>query len=396
MGKDLGRIKKALVAVLCIVLVAGCTGEASGTTPVTPGTGGDETGSDVQAAVDSPAATPTSGLTIPASDGITFVLSGDNRIQVGRILPVMVEVIGDQAIGEVRLEAYLPMLALQVVDVVPETEVVEIVAEIPEEKVVQNEVVGAQTLLFSAQNLDLAESGGRLVLCTIMLRAVTPGEGDVSLYAAEVTSPDGESLAVSLPDDPFFIVVQEEPVMATPTSDVPASEPTPTVAATETAPPPTSTATPESVPTPESTPTLAATPTLVWTPTPGAPPTPAPLPPLSQVITEPIQVQPNSVYYRIHPTQTLYRLSKMFNTTVEAIMEANDIEDVRAVRAGRVLRIPVTPPVGNAAYLVSTRETLYSTAKAFGLTVEELAAFNGIAPAAYNDVEIGQWLVLRP
>jgi spore germination protein len=117
---------------------------------------------------------------------------------------------------------------------------------------------------------------------------------------------------------------------------------------------------------------------------------------LSEVITDPITPQVDNIYYRIHPKQTLYRLSQTFDTTVEAIAAANDIQDSSEVKAGTVLRIPVKPPSGKAAYLVSSKETLYSIAHAFGLEVEELGAMNFIGPADYDDIDIGQWLVLIP
>lgn len=222
-----------------------------------------------------------------------------------------------------------------------------------------------------------------------MLQAFALEQDDVNLYTVTIKSPQDEQIDVLLPD-PFVITVQEEPVENTPM-------PSPTVEPTETSQPsPTPTpATSEPTPTEDATPTMVATPTSGPTPT-SLPTSPAPLPPLSEVIKEPIEPVPDSIYYRIQPKQTIYRLSRMFGTTVEAIVDANDIEDVQSVRMGTVLRIPVSPPVGKTAYFVSTKETLYSIAHAFGLTVEALADLNQIPATSYDDIEIGEWMILLP
>jgi len=370
-GKEPNLLYFGIIAVLAMVLFAGCIDETQTGDPTATGDGNIAQDSTLD---DSPVATPTPS---PLPDDLRIGFVGIDRVQNGNILPVTVELVGWRYVDEVHIEALLPMQALQVVDVDPDTDKFEVAPEIPDEKVLRNEVEGALTLYFGAQNLDLAENEGRVALCTIMLRATFVGDEDISLYSATIKSPEGEDLDVSLPD-PFVITVQEDPVVTTPTA-TPSPKPTGTTQ-------PTTTPTPGGEGTPSPTP--STTPTSSWTP--------APLPPLSEVITEPIVVEPNSIYYRIQPRQTVYRLSKMFGTTVEAIVNANQIEDVSAVKAGAVLRIPVTPPAGKAAYFVSTKETLYSTAKAFGLTVEELVALNGIEAASYDDIEIGQWLVLMP
>lgn len=100
------------------------------------------------------------------------------------------------------------------------------------------------------------------------------------------------------------------------------------------------------------------------------------------------------IYYRIQRGQNLYRLSKTFGVTVEALVSANAISDVRRIPTGMLLYIPAVSPAGQATYLVASNDTLYSIARSFGMTVEYLAQLNGLAPP-YN-VFIGQYLVLRP
>lgn len=362
MGKVLKLLRLGFIAILIVALLVGCVDE-SPTTDETDDGGGVQ----AEAAADSPVATPTP---IPLPDDLRIGFVGNNRVELNHPLPVTVNLVGNQVIEEISLRAQLPMMYLQVQDVNPDTEeIIEIVAEIPEDKVLRNEVDETGVLYFDARDINLPGHGGRIDLCTIPLQGIALGQEDINLYSATLKSSQGEDLVVSLPE-PFVIIVQEDPVVTTPTPT-----PSPSPKPTETSPP-------------EATPTPSTMPTSSWTP--------APLPPLSEVITTPIPIQPNSVYYRIHPKQTIYRLSEMFGTTVEAIVEANDIKDVNAVEAGAVLRIPVAPPAGKAAYFVSTKETLYSTAKAFGLTVEALVAMNDIKASSYDDIEIGEWLVLLP
>jgi LysM repeat protein len=67
---------------------------------------------------------------------------------------------------------------------------------------------------------------------------------------------------------------------------------------------------------------------------------------------------------------------------------------VRQIPTGMLLRIPVPSPKGQAAYLVSTGETLYGIAGSLGMTVEQIAHLNAIAPPYH--LTIGQYLMLIP
>lgn len=99
-------------------------------------------------------------------------------------------------------------------------------------------------------------------------------------------------------------------------------------------------------------------------------------------------------YYRIQRGQTLFRVAEAFDISVEALAAANGIVDTSQVRAGTLLHIPIPSPYGQAAYFVAPRETLYSIARQFGLTVEILAGYNQLTPP-YN-VQAGQWIILMP
>ncbi len=126
-----------------------------------------------------------------------------------------------------------------------------------------------------------------------------------------------------------------------------------------------------------------------------------PEPPVSAPVTPPdlaLERYPGEIapgiYYRIQRGQNLFRLGRTFGVTSEAIAQANGITDVRRIPTGMLLYIPATAPVGQSAYLVSPGETLYGIARTFGMTVEQLAALNTIAPP--YQLPAGIYLILRP
>ncbi len=136
------------------------------------------------------------------------------------------------------------------------------------------------------------------------------------------------------------------------------------------------------------------TPTAIAQPTLTAQPTLVPPPTEEVTVTwESSNILPG-VYYRIQQGQTLFRVAEAFDVKVEALAAANGIVDVTQVHAGTLLHVPTTPPHGQAAYFVAPRETLYSIARQFGVTVEVLAGYNQLPPP-YR-LQAGQWVILVP
>ena len=144
---------------------------------------------------------------------------------------------------------------------------------------------------------------------------------------------------------------------------------------------PTFTPTPERVP-----PTATASPTVGPTAIPGEPtPTPTAVAP------------PGVTYYTVQRGDTLYSIAVRFNTTVEAIMQANGIFDPRFIYVGQQLTIPgggptPPPPSGGRVHIVRPGENLFRIALMYNVTIQDIARANGIVNPRY--IYVGQRLVI--
>jgi LysM repeat protein len=106
--------------------------------------------------------------------------------------------------------------------------------------------------------------------------------------------------------------------------------------------------------------------------------------------------------YVIRPGDTLSRIAAQFNTTVHALVVANNISNPNLIYAGTTLIIPgeggdpgTTPsptPTEGGTYIVRPGDTLFAVARRFGTTVQTLASLNGIINP--NLIYVGQVLKL--
>jgi LysM repeat protein len=85
--------------------------------------------------------------------------------------------------------------------------------------------------------------------------------------------------------------------------------------------------------------------------------------------------------YTVQWYDTLYSIARRFNTTVDNIVALNQLPDSNVIQVGQVLKIggssqPVTG--SSTEYLVQAGDTLYSIARRYGTTVEEIRLANGI------------------
>ena len=85
-----------------------------------------------------------------------------------------------------------------------------------------------------------------------------------------------------------------------------------------------------------------------------------------------------STTYTVRPGDTLWAIARRFGTTVEALVQANDIPDPNLIYPGQVLTIPGRGEM-QATYTVRPGDTLWAIARRFGTTVQELVNLNGIA-----------------
>jgi len=99
--------------------------------------------------------------------------------------------------------------------------------------------------------------------------------------------------------------------------------------------------------------------------------------------------------YTVQWGDTLFSLARRFNTTVEAIVALNGLQDAALIRVGQVLKISSTSapaPGPSVEYIVQPGDTLFSIAWRYNTTVEAIQRANGIVNPWY--IRVGQKLVI--
>jgi LysM repeat protein len=117
--------------------------------------------------------------------------------------------------------------------------------------------------------------------------------------------------------------------------------------------------------------------------------------------------------YVVQPGDTLWRISRQFGTTVDAIVRANNIPNPNLIYVGQVLEIPVGPttvpptagptptpgpttaptqPPPTQTYVVQPGDNLTRIAARFGTTVQALVQANNIVNP--NLIYVGQVLII--
>jgi LysM repeat protein len=226
--------------------------------------------------------------------------------------------------------------------------------------------VGAIVCVVSQLNPTPPVSGSGALL-TITFRGKTQGVSEVRFTELKLAKSDGSQIAVTRYDASITV----GNVTPTPTSTWPTPTPTttPTVTTTPWTPTPTTTTTPW-IPTPTATPTLA---------------------PGQQII------------YIVRTGDTLYSIARRFGVSLEALMQANGINNPNYIQAGQRLIIPrccvtttpypPTPQPCSTTYIVKYGDTLYSLARRYGTTVEAIAQWNNIVNP--SRIYAGQRLVIH-
>ncbi len=114
--------------------------------------------------------------------------------------------------------------------------------------------------------------------------------------------------------------------------------------------------------------------------------------------------------YIVQPGDTLWRISRQFNTTVDAIVRTNNIPNPNLIYVGQALEIPGDapappappgptatpapnpPPSSSQTYVVQPGDTLSKIAVRFGTTVQAIAQANNIVNV--NLIFVGQVLTI--
>ncbi len=100
---------------------------------------------------------------------------------------------------------------------------------------------------------------------------------------------------------------------------------------------------------------------------------------VGQQLTIPLDETPELLNYIVKRGDTLETIASRYGTTVQAIVQANEIEDADFIYPGQRLLIPSSSHPAVVHYAVREGDTLSSIAARFGTTVQAIADLNGLA-----------------
>ncbi len=103
------------------------------------------------------------------------------------------------------------------------------------------------------------------------------------------------------------------------------------------------------------------------------------------------------VLHRVESQETLYSISKKYNVKVEKIIAQNP-DAKTAIKIGQLLKIPIakqknqtTTSSSKNKHVVQSKQTLFSIAKMYGITVNQLKEWNNLTS---DEILVGQELVI--
>lgn len=109
--------------------------------------------------------------------------------------------------------------------------------------------------------------------------------------------------------------------------------------------------------------------------------------------TENLNVSFEYISYEVLPGETLYGLSKRYGTTVNALIDVNNLQGV--LRSGQILKIPTKQKTTDISqrnvHIVLAGETKYGLSKRYGISIEELERLN---PHIVRMLQTGHEVVL--
>ncbi len=100
-----------------------------------------------------------------------------------------------------------------------------------------------------------------------------------------------------------------------------------------------------------------------------------------------------SGYYTVKSGDTLYSIAKKYNTTVDELKRLNNLT-TNTLTLGQQLKVPEqeTPDEIEGIYIVKDGDTLYSIANKYNLTVDEIKQLNNLTS---DILTIGQQLIIK-
>lgn len=110
----------------------------------------------------------------------------------------------------------------------------------------------------------------------------------------------------------------------------------------------------------------------------------------------------NGLLHRVAPKETLFSIAKLYNVSMEEIKSWNNLKD-NALSIGQdilikkkntldAVKAPVQQSV-SATHTVAAKETQYSIARQYNISVQQLKEWNGIQG---DDLKLGQVLFITP
>ena len=110
---------------------------------------------------------------------------------------------------------------------------------------------------------------------------------------------------------------------------------------------------------------------------------------IGQLLKLPSMLLPEEDYI-VKKGDTLYSIAREYNTTVDELKKYNNLEN-NLLEIGRELIIPPFPNL-ETTYTVEKGDSLYSIARKFNTTVDELKSLNNLPS---NLINVGQILITR-
>lgn len=121
-----------------------------------------------------------------------------------------------------------------------------------------------------------------------------------------------------------------------------------------------------------------------------------------RVKSQPAVHTADGIIHKVAPRETMFSIARLYNVSVDDIRAWNNLTKESSLAVGQEILIKKKPapvvtttvsnqPAAAKTHTVAPKETLYSISKQYGMTVEQLKEWNGISD---NELKIGQVLTV--